>query len=1659
MMWKKERGRRGVERVLALLLALVLMTGMLPYRAQAASWIDPYMEKVRDWGIMVGDHNGKLYPEKEITRAEFVTMVNRAFGYKKTGSHPFKDVREHDWFYEDISIGYKAGYFAGTGKTTASPNAKVTREQAITMLGRCMRIEGKVGVDDRFADSQKISNWARGIVQSAVDMGIVGGYNDGKFHPQKPITRGETASILVRALGNMIQTPGIHEGENYYGNLMITTPDVTLRNTTITGDLYISGGLGLESIVLENVKVMGRIIICGAGESQKGESSVIFRNVTAESLVLDTLQENSVSVRTEGLTLIPETTVRSSAFIEDVTEDGLGLSFIQMEGDREIEVHLAGNIKEVIDRAPGSLLVMAEGSAQKVTIDENAVDAELRVDKNANILETNLDRPSKVTGEGSLSHVNINAPGCEVEMLPDTIVVRPGIDAHVNGDDMDSGAAAESSEEPRILSGYPKIRNIAPTSADAVFSTNKKGTIYWALTAMTDGSVDNEEELISPNSYGSKIVKSGTVSVAESKKEMSAKLSGLIKDGSYYVSAILVDDRGHRSQIKVAAFTTPDDTAPNFAPGYPKAIIADDPDGETVIQAEVMTTKDCRLYYVLMPKGSVAPRPEDFKTGSLSGNLGWGQVDVHKNTPHLLPKINNSILKEQEQYDLYFWLSDVDNGKSSAVKKLTVTTPDKTPPKLIHLTESDVKDKSVSFTLAVDEPSTFYWAVVKKDAPFFDAGPDGKPLSRDELAAKIQIENGVGALKKGSVNVSKALTDVNFTITGLEPQTDYHLYYVVKDKSGNYMVYTESIEMPMPFKTQDNIGPDVTQEFSHDRSDGAVLTPYPDTSIDIIFTESVQGKYDQGGEAKYVRFDTKDPVELAEVLRHCIRLYRKNLDGQFVQVQERGKDAKNKDWIDYTKVQVKTDLDTGKQTVRFLHDNDDLTNSAINLETGVTYYIELEGIFDTSPVRNQLVDTKGGIRRLPEFTTIDAQMVFAPGASSGMIGGVDTPFDMSFKVIPQAVGSINEDVVWDMLIWSKYNIDIDIYYRDDGAAEWKRLGNKSMHLAVTPDKPELSNSLTGSLGAATQEPDALNQGFEKLGKMDKSREYGIIVKSYNGSDVRDNWSGSVELGVMPVSGSLRAVSQMSGREMTRQEYQQIQQGGNKVKEIGVPIEEHLECYFKDKNAPTFVNGYPQFVPGDTGVQMNIMLNRPNTTYYYVLAPVETVPTVLKTKPDFTTPYKETLTKDNWESLLPVDGVDCANKTTGNVSMPTSDSIIRGSEIYNGVDTVTGFSKTTGALKTENIDGKLRPNTQYVAYFVLRGESTESISEVFAFRFMTKEIDRPILNVSLATKSAATIASMDENGGKREADVRYMMIVSGVEGEVFNRKMENYWNGAAAAEYKLDPGTIARYKGMTLLEAMSTPYNRGSKNQGSVFDLFSTTDIQNTVTGLFESASTDGTSVVLVGDTSLNNGNNCQTRVECKGAMKPGKQKYWFVAMGKSPMGSASSFAAGRYLEWPEVKYPSVTTIGTELDKDVTVTDKYETAVNKSYSGTITLVFDDALYFNDRGKLKQVIDADKPNLSLDDKEKYIESTMLLTGVKNKVLPQKSQNDRSLCDTLVIKFTDIRPNSTISFRSELCNSTGSIPNKGLALKMTLVKNEEGFYMPTFEITVKEWDATIR
>lgn len=107
---------------------------------------------------------------------------------------PFRDINSTD---HEIIYLYERGYIAGTSSTTYSPDMAVSREQAATMIGRALKLDGTQR-NTSFPDVTK-SSYASGYIDSAYKAGFISGYPDGTFKPKEIMTRGEMAHMLSRA--------------------------------------------------------------------------------------------------------------------------------------------------------------------------------------------------------------------------------------------------------------------------------------------------------------------------------------------------------------------------------------------------------------------------------------------------------------------------------------------------------------------------------------------------------------------------------------------------------------------------------------------------------------------------------------------------------------------------------------------------------------------------------------------------------------------------------------------------------------------------------------------------------------------------------------------------------------------------------------------------------------------------------------------------------------------------------------------------------------------------------------------------------------------------------------------------------------------------------------------------------------------------------------------------------------------------------------------------------------------------------------------------------------------------------------------------------------------------------------------------------------------
>lgn len=1595
--WKEFRFEYLRTAAVFLLLCAMACTLIWALPAQVhADYTEPYMKRMEELGLLQGDADGDLRPGDPITRAEFVTIINRAFGYRSAGGHPFRDVPGTAWYAEDVDIGYTEGYITGTSPTAFSPNLSITREEAAFILAKNLMMEPAVGENTSFADGRSISTWSRGMVSAAAENNLISGYPDGTFRPQKSITRGEAAVILLNAVGTPVSRPGTTTLGDVWGNVTITSSGVTLKDTVVAGNLYVTAGVELGDVVLENVKVLGEIVVSGGGVSEAGEDSVILRNVDAPKLVVDNIKNQQVSLRVEGDGLIQQASVRTDAFLADNTPAGHGIGEIELNGENGLELKLAGNIKNVVNRTPESALSISSGRVDTITVDEKAVDSTLEISSGAEADHVNLDVGTTVTGDGDIGDLVVNAPGSNVSMLPDQIVIRPGDTANIDGENMDSEAAAESSADPRLLSGYPKITDLAPSSATAQFSGNKRGTVYWAVTSVTDGSVGTDE-LIDPPSYTTKIVANGSAALSGAGERSTAKISKLVSDGSYYLSAVLVDARGDQSPLKVLSFTTPDNTMPGFADGYPYMSKVTN----VSAQVTVMATKSCRLYWALLPKGAQAPTAQDFKANAVTGNLGYGSRDVTKNTAYSFD-VNNVALEELESYDLYLWLTDVEGGQSSRVEKLSFTTVDRTPPKFnTNATVNKVERTSVGLYANLNEAGTLYWVVVEQGTEYPKplAGQSG-PVDLSSDTAKMQVSAGMNALKSGKVNMSQD-KDVSFNVSGLDPEKAYDLYYVAQDKAGNYSARVQVITI----HTLDPSAPTVVQEFTRYNGDESG-TPYPDTDIRLVFSEEVQDAaanvtlkeyYDRVTAAKGETEKEQARTALGNVLRNSIKLYVDTGSGRPELVAD-GVDAADKTqggWvIDYRYAEVT--MEEGKTVVIF-RTADSEKESALNLQSGAEYHFEIEAntISDTSDAKNIMGKTK-----LDTFKTIFAVVNLSNPNESTLEGtitdyhdpgqeiqltGDDKLVDISWLLAPATTESVPDNVDWDMIIWSDTSIAFDLYRRTNLAetpGKWERIGEE-IELTVPDGDDRRGVSLTRILQKGN------NPQFQQLNQLleENQYEYAVHFTRVGTLGDRDTWSQRVTMGVTVVAGSTSDLGSLANGRLDSSALEEALAEG--VTNIGQPDDFTLRKQFSDQTPPIFVDNRPNFETGDSSVKMYLMLDRPGTIYYMV-APYGTVTTEGEER-DGSKKYHFSTDKTDYEAL-PKNGENDPGsggmEYPFNITAPTPLSIINAGNQANA--RIKHGSIQGGATEVEKIVQDLEVKTDYIAYFVIQGSSSQVYSEVYAYRFSTDDVTPAYITMRAVNPEVEFTTSQD-------ATLYYSLFASNKLPPLFG---QNLAGNHLDPEYRDKVGT--EITDLTLLEAIQKTIN-GVTGE-SYFDRYASEETKEQV----RQAITSQTSSEALDKGSIPNMAQKEPQAhDFTNAMDPeSATAYVCLATAQNALGGKWTFKAVDGVRIPDEDAPVLLKVTT------TVTKVNDAADPVRVSGTVTLQFSETIYhINDSGNpdtLRAIIQRDV------DKQKEVGFLNLVNQSQSNLKYSKESGNTT--NTITLDFWDAPVGATFSF----CNT---------------------------------------
>ena len=147
--------------------------------------------------LMVGSSKSLFEPQSQATRAQIATVLYSLAGRPSgSGSEPFADVAEGDWYYPAVRWAYNEGVVGGVSSDQFDPNTPVTRAQMVLMLYRAAgspAVSGSLSFRDKGAIAPEYAD----AVLWAQENQVAGGFEDGSFRPDDPVTRAQMAVLLA----------------------------------------------------------------------------------------------------------------------------------------------------------------------------------------------------------------------------------------------------------------------------------------------------------------------------------------------------------------------------------------------------------------------------------------------------------------------------------------------------------------------------------------------------------------------------------------------------------------------------------------------------------------------------------------------------------------------------------------------------------------------------------------------------------------------------------------------------------------------------------------------------------------------------------------------------------------------------------------------------------------------------------------------------------------------------------------------------------------------------------------------------------------------------------------------------------------------------------------------------------------------------------------------------------------------------------------------------------------------------------------------------------------------------------------------------------------------------------------------------------------------
>ncbi|XID90427.1 S-layer homology domain-containing protein [Paenibacillaceae bacterium WGS1546] len=412
-------------------------------------------------GWINGYPDGSFQPDRSISRAEMVSLFQRAGGFSAEADVAqqirFTDVAPNAWYSDAIYAAAAAGILYGFEDGSMRPDRPVSRQEAAVMMARMAQLEANEAAAAKFSDA--LPAWSKGHIGASAAAGWIKGYPDGSFRPNQLLTRAEAVVILSRYLEAppssnrdlVFDTEGAYGPAtgrmSVEGNVVVDAAKVTLQNMDIAGNLIFTDKLGAGDAVVRNVRVTGTALVHGGGEQ-----SIHVRDSDIKALTVDK-KGSRVRILASGSSVIPTTTLLSSAILEENEVTGTGFEHVvlskskEAKAESESEARLRGSFDTATLISPQWKLSLERGAIHTLRIAEGSGDSGVSLEDGTKVDLAVIEKAAIFSGKGIIKKAELKANEIRFDRNPKSVSCVSGV-THALCQQPTSSSGGSSSPRP-----------------------------------------------------------------------------------------------------------------------------------------------------------------------------------------------------------------------------------------------------------------------------------------------------------------------------------------------------------------------------------------------------------------------------------------------------------------------------------------------------------------------------------------------------------------------------------------------------------------------------------------------------------------------------------------------------------------------------------------------------------------------------------------------------------------------------------------------------------------------------------------------------------------------------------------------------------------------------------------------------------------------------------------------------------------------------------------------------------------------------------------------------------------------------------------------------------------------------------------------------------